>query len=47
MREIHDPHDAEDQRQADPEKSICASQEQSVDEMLKKLLHARVPGSCT
>ena len=37
--EIHHPHDAEDQRQADAEQRVGAAQDQRVDEVLEELVH--------
>ena len=37
MGEIDDPHDAENQRQADAQQRVGAAQDQRIDEMLKKL----------
>jgi hypothetical protein len=34
VREVHDPHDPEDQGQPDPEKGIGAAEDERVDEML-------------
>src|ERR1017187_2854795 len=44
MREIDDTHDAENQRQADSQECVSATQDQRIDKMLKKFVHARPVG---
>src|SRR5450759_1459508 len=41
MREINDTHDAENQRQANSQECVSATQDQRIDKMLKKFVHAR------
>ena len=40
MGEIHHAHDAEDQRQPDPEQGVGAAEHDGIEKMLEELVHA-------
>ena len=44
---VDDAHDAEDQRQADPQQGIGAAEDQRVEAVLEKLIHGMAPLSRT
>ena len=46
--EIHDAHDAEDERQADAEEGVRAAEHQRVDDVLEEFVHVKkIPGHAT